>query len=291
MSIRIGVNGIGRIGRNLWRIIHTSAPDVEIVAINDIAGAETVVICCDTARSGAVSGEVVTTADRGGWPSGALDPTQSTGADPWREYGGGPGAGVDWTVHSRPGRGRAPPRRRPPGLHRLTGRGCEPMMGSTDRVRPAAAPDRVQLLLHHVLLGDDPACPGPRVRVVSATATVAYAYGGGPVSSWTGCFRTCGWPAPTPSPSPGGRARGAASLNRVLPELAGRVAATAIRVPGGHLGRLDGAVVASRQRRRVNQTLEVASATVLKKSWESVTSRWSPPMCWGDRTRRWSTPG
>lgn len=37
MAIRIGINGIGRIGRNLWRIIHSDVPDLEIVAVNDTA--------------------------------------------------------------------------------------------------------------------------------------------------------------------------------------------------------------------------------------------------------------
>jgi len=42
MHIRLGVNGIGRIGRNLWRIVHAAAPDVEIVAANDTADPATV---------------------------------------------------------------------------------------------------------------------------------------------------------------------------------------------------------------------------------------------------------
>jgi glyceraldehyde 3-phosphate dehydrogenase len=36
MSIRVGVNGFGRIGRNLFRAVHTQGADVEIVAVNDI---------------------------------------------------------------------------------------------------------------------------------------------------------------------------------------------------------------------------------------------------------------
>jgi|ADGO01.1.fsa_nt_gi glyceraldehyde-3-phosphate dehydrogenase (EC 1.2.1.12) len=37
MAVRIGINGVGRIGRNLWRIVHTGAPDVEVAAVNDTA--------------------------------------------------------------------------------------------------------------------------------------------------------------------------------------------------------------------------------------------------------------
>ncbi|HEY1345736.1 MAG TPA: glyceraldehyde 3-phosphate dehydrogenase NAD-binding domain-containing protein, partial [Streptosporangiaceae bacterium] len=37
MTIRVGINGFGRIGRNFWRAVH-AAPgrDIEIVAANDL---------------------------------------------------------------------------------------------------------------------------------------------------------------------------------------------------------------------------------------------------------------
>src|SRR5690606_13223430 len=41
MTIRIGINGVGRVGRNLWRIIHTSAPDLTVAAANDTADLST----------------------------------------------------------------------------------------------------------------------------------------------------------------------------------------------------------------------------------------------------------
>jgi glyceraldehyde 3-phosphate dehydrogenase len=42
MTIRIGINGMGRIGRTLWRIIHSFAPDLAVVAVNDIVDLATV---------------------------------------------------------------------------------------------------------------------------------------------------------------------------------------------------------------------------------------------------------
>src|SRR6476661_1909190 len=36
MTIRVGVNGFGRIGRNFFRAIHAQGADVEIVAVNDL---------------------------------------------------------------------------------------------------------------------------------------------------------------------------------------------------------------------------------------------------------------
>jgi len=41
MAVRVGINGFGRIGRNVFRAAHESGADVEIVAVNDITDAAT----------------------------------------------------------------------------------------------------------------------------------------------------------------------------------------------------------------------------------------------------------
>ncbi len=41
MTIRVGVNGFGRIGRNFFRAIHSQGADVEIVAVNDLGDIKT----------------------------------------------------------------------------------------------------------------------------------------------------------------------------------------------------------------------------------------------------------
>jgi glyceraldehyde 3-phosphate dehydrogenase len=41
MPVRVGINGFGRIGRNVFRAAHESDADVEIVAVNDITDAAT----------------------------------------------------------------------------------------------------------------------------------------------------------------------------------------------------------------------------------------------------------
>ncbi|MDP9247992.1 MAG: type I glyceraldehyde-3-phosphate dehydrogenase [Candidatus Dormibacteraeota bacterium] len=41
MSIRVGINGFGRIGRNIYRAAHELNPDVEIVAVNDLGDSDT----------------------------------------------------------------------------------------------------------------------------------------------------------------------------------------------------------------------------------------------------------
>jgi glyceraldehyde 3-phosphate dehydrogenase len=41
MTIRVGINGFGRIGRNIFRAAHSMNQDIEIVAVNDIGAAAT----------------------------------------------------------------------------------------------------------------------------------------------------------------------------------------------------------------------------------------------------------
>ncbi|HYM96631.1 MAG TPA: type I glyceraldehyde-3-phosphate dehydrogenase [Candidatus Sulfotelmatobacter sp.] len=41
MTIKVGINGFGRIGRNIYRAAHELKPDFEIVAVNDIGEAKT----------------------------------------------------------------------------------------------------------------------------------------------------------------------------------------------------------------------------------------------------------
>jgi glyceraldehyde 3-phosphate dehydrogenase len=36
VTVRVGINGFGRIGRNFWRAVHASNADIEIVAANDL---------------------------------------------------------------------------------------------------------------------------------------------------------------------------------------------------------------------------------------------------------------
>ncbi|NCZ87626.1 MAG: type I glyceraldehyde-3-phosphate dehydrogenase, partial [Actinobacteria bacterium] len=41
MTIRVGINGFGRIGRNFWRAARKNASDIEIVAVNDLGNKAT----------------------------------------------------------------------------------------------------------------------------------------------------------------------------------------------------------------------------------------------------------
>src|SRR6266700_2847808 len=41
MSVKVGINGFGRIGRNFFRAVAKRGADVEIVAVNDLTDAKT----------------------------------------------------------------------------------------------------------------------------------------------------------------------------------------------------------------------------------------------------------
>jgi glyceraldehyde 3-phosphate dehydrogenase len=41
MAVKVGINGFGRIGRNVYRAAHTLGAEFEIVAVNDIGDART----------------------------------------------------------------------------------------------------------------------------------------------------------------------------------------------------------------------------------------------------------
>jgi glyceraldehyde 3-phosphate dehydrogenase len=42
VTVRVGINGFGRIGRNFWRAVHAGEADVEIVAANDLGDLATI---------------------------------------------------------------------------------------------------------------------------------------------------------------------------------------------------------------------------------------------------------
>ena len=41
MTVRVGINGFGRIGRNFFRAVQASGADIEIVAANDLGDLKT----------------------------------------------------------------------------------------------------------------------------------------------------------------------------------------------------------------------------------------------------------
>ncbi|MDX6260479.1 MAG: hypothetical protein QOH84_2167, partial [Kribbellaceae bacterium] len=41
MTVRVGINGFGRIGRNFFRAVQASGADIEVVAVNDLTDNQT----------------------------------------------------------------------------------------------------------------------------------------------------------------------------------------------------------------------------------------------------------
>src|SRR4051794_41128313 len=64
MPVRVGINGFGRIGRNVFRAAHAKGADVEFVAVNDLTDAKTLAhLLKYDSTYGRFSGEVEATAN------------------------------------------------------------------------------------------------------------------------------------------------------------------------------------------------------------------------------------
>ena len=55
MTVRVGINGFGRIGRNFFRAVVASGADIEIVGANDLTDNKSWPTCSSTTRSSAGS--------------------------------------------------------------------------------------------------------------------------------------------------------------------------------------------------------------------------------------------
>ncbi|MGO1974703.1 MAG: type I glyceraldehyde-3-phosphate dehydrogenase [Propionibacteriaceae bacterium] len=64
MTVRVGINGFGRIGRNFFRAVQASGADIEIVAVNDLTDNETLAhLLKYDSILGRLPGEVTSTED------------------------------------------------------------------------------------------------------------------------------------------------------------------------------------------------------------------------------------
>ena len=90
MTIRVGVNGFGRIGRNFYRAASKSGADLEIVAVNDLGSIDTMahLLAFDSVH-GRLPGEVRTTSDGIAVDGRTLKVLQvrDPSALPWKQLG------------------------------------------------------------------------------------------------------------------------------------------------------------------------------------------------------------
>ncbi|HHW12791.1 MAG TPA: type I glyceraldehyde-3-phosphate dehydrogenase [Firmicutes bacterium] len=90
MGVKIGINGFGRIGRNVFRAILQYHPELEVVAVNDLTNAETLahLLKYDSVH-GRLAADVRAEADRiivGGKAVKVLS-VQDPAEIPWSDYG------------------------------------------------------------------------------------------------------------------------------------------------------------------------------------------------------------
>ncbi|MPZ27068.1 MAG: type I glyceraldehyde-3-phosphate dehydrogenase [Micromonosporaceae bacterium] len=277
MTVRIGINGVGRIGRNLWRIIQASAPDIEIAVVNDTAELATVahLLRYDTVRGrfpapvGQVSrpgGEALTV-------DGAIVPMRHEPVPdriPWGRYG------VDLVVESTGqfARGQAARGHLSGGAGRVIISTASPdadvslMMGVNEH---DFDPDRHRVVSNSCCttycLATMIHALRPRYEVIRGSATIAYSHGSRPGPLLDGVFPNlrmarANATSIVPANVPGVRH----ALDRVLPDLAGQITATAMRVP---VRATSAATLLLRTTHpadpdELNATLEAAAASLLK---------------------------
>lgn len=271
--MRLGINGVGRIGRNLWRAVHSGAPDVQVAAANDTADPE---LIATLLRHDSVRGRFpapVTTAPGAIVVDGTAVPLTrhpAPGLVDWARHG------VDVVIEATGQFTRA-------AAARGHLRGGAPVV-----IISTASPDAdVTLMMglnehefdpaRHRLVANScctsycVACiAGPLHQaygVRRGTLTVAYSAGSRPGPLLDGVhpnLRMARANATTivPAGVPGIRY----ALDRVLPDLAGRIAATALRIP---TTTTSAATLTLRLARpataaEVNATLEAAAGSVLK---------------------------
>ena len=213
MTIRVGINGFGRIGRNFWRAVHAAAGgrDIEIVAANDLGDMATFahLLKYDTVLGTldldihAADGAIMAGDQRLLWLA-ERDPA----ALPWRDLG------VDVVIESTGRFTKADDARKHLDGRREEGDHLRPRQGrghhhrdgrQRRRLRPRPARHHLQRLLHHQLCRADGQGAAGQLRHRQGPDDHHPRLHQRPGASWTSRTRTCAAPAPprrTSSPPP-----------------------------------------------------------------------------------------
>ena len=212
MTVRVGINGFGRIGRNFYRAVLASGADIELVGANDLTDNATLAhLLKYDSILGRLPYEVKATADEitvAGKTFKAFaerDPAQAALGRPRRRRRDR----VDRPVHRRRQGEGARRQRRQEGDHLGAGQG----RGHHDRhgrqrrqVRPGQPHDHLQRLLHHELPRADGEGPRRHVRHRARSDDHDPRVHAGP--------EPAGRPAQGPAPGPRRRAEHRADLDR-----------------------------------------------------------------------------
>ena len=238
MSVRVGINGFGRIGRNVFRAAALGETDVEIVAVNDITDTATLAHLLDyDSIFGRYPGHVHAHDDHI-----HVDERRGAGASPSATRPSCPGATSASTWSSR-APASSPTATRPPCTSR-TGRKkviiSAPAKGpditivhgrQRRRVRPRDAPRHLERLVHHELpraagQGADGQLRG-RARLHDHLPLVHRR----PAHPRRAPHATCAGPARRRSRSSPPRPAPPARSARCIPALKGKLDGIALRVP------------------------------------------------------------
>ena len=159
MALKAGINGFGRIGRNVFRAAHARGADIDWVGVNDITDTRTLAhLLKYDSILGPFPGEIDYTEN-----SIVVDGDElrvfaerDPAALPWGDAGRRGRDRVDRALHEARRRRQAPRGRRQEGDHlgARQGAGRDARAGrERRRLRPAAAPRHLERVLHHELPG------------------------------------------------------------------------------------------------------------------------------------------
>jgi glyceraldehyde 3-phosphate dehydrogenase len=271
MAIRVGINGFGRIGRNILRAIYESQrKDIEVVAANDLGPVETNahLLRFDSVH-GRFPGEVTVKGDSLSLGNGTIKITAERDPSklPWKELG------VDIAIEST-------------GIFTSKDKASAHLAAGAKRVLVSAPADNADLTVvygvnhdkltkDHLVVSNGSCttnCLAPVAKVLNDTVgietgfmTTIHAYTGDQPTLDTmhkDLYRARA-AALSMIPTSTGAAK---AIGLVLPELNGKLDGTAIRVPTPNVSVVDLKIVAKRKTdvKEINEAMKRASEQELK---------------------------
>ena len=237
MSVRVAINGFGRIGRNVFRAARDRASGFEIVAVNDLMDPRSRPTCCATTPSTAASparSRRRRRADRRRQHMRVL--SERDPGDAALERAGRRGRRrVDRLLHQARGRGQAP-RRRAPARSIISAPATDPDITicigvNDDSTTPTSTTSSPTRPARPTASRRWPRCCSRRSASSAGFMTTTHAY--------TNDQQMLDAAAPRPAPRPRGRASnviptstGAAkAIGLVIPEMQGKLDGISMRVP------------------------------------------------------------
>ena len=297
MTVRIGINGFGRIGRSYLRAALRSGADVEVVAVNDVADAATLGLAPGVGLPRRPPGRRAGRRRRDPrWRTSGSGSARSASPRriPWGDERRRRRHRVHRPVHRLGQRPPAPGRGRAEGHHLGAGRRRRPR-GRARGQRRHARPDASDVFSNGSCTTN---CLAPMAKVLhdafgieSGLMTTIHAYTSDQrlQDAPHDDLRRARAAALSTIPTSSGAAR---TIGRIIPELDGRLTAVSLRVPVpvGSITDLTARLSRPATVDEVNAAFRTAAATPgLSPYLPTPRRRWSPPTSSATPTRRSST--